>query len=111
VSQIIDSVLQLSRRDSTRQQRLDLSQWIDSFLDEFHQTLQLDGGRFHVEPDADAGPLQIHFDPTHLHQVLWNLCDNAIKHAAAAVRARRAAVAGLPRAGGRSWKSPTVARA
>ncbi len=24
----------------------------------------------------------MHFDPTHLHQVLWNLCDNALKHAA-----------------------------
>jgi two-component system sensor histidine kinase PilS (NtrC family) len=34
VSQIIDSVLQLSRRDSTRQQRLNLSQWIGSFLDD-----------------------------------------------------------------------------
>ena len=25
----------------------------------------------------------MHFDPSHLHQVLWNLCDNALKHAEA----------------------------
>jgi len=24
----------------------------------------------------------VQFDPSHLHQVLWNLCDNALKHAA-----------------------------
>jgi two-component system sensor histidine kinase PilS (NtrC family) len=25
----------------------------------------------------------VQFDPSHLHQVVWNLCDNALKHAAA----------------------------
>jgi len=24
----------------------------------------------------------VHFDPSHLHQVVWNLCDNAVKHGA-----------------------------
>ena len=24
----------------------------------------------------------MHFDPSHLHQVAWNLCDNAVKHGA-----------------------------
>ena len=83
VSQIVDNVLQLSRRDSTRQERIDLSRWLGVFLDEFYQTLQLERGVFRVEADADTGPLQVQFDPTHLHQVLWNLCDNAVKHAAA----------------------------
>ncbi len=84
VSQIIDNVLQLSRRDSTRQERVDLPQWLAAFLEEFQSTLQLERGRFRVESDADAGPLQVHFDPTHLHQVLWNLCENSIKHTAGA---------------------------
>ena len=102
VSQIIDNVLQLSRRDSTRQARLNLSQWLDAFLDEFHETLQLQRGRFRVDMDPDAGLLQVQFDPTHLHQVLWNLCDNAVKHAAAAgsepfaLRIGRIATTGRP---------------
>jgi len=82
VSQIIDNVLQLSRRDSTRQERVDLPEWLAAFVEEFASTLQVERVRFRTEVDADAGPLQVHFDPTHLHQVLWNLCENSIKHAA-----------------------------
>jgi two-component system sensor histidine kinase PilS (NtrC family) len=26
--------------------------------------------------------LEVQFDPSHLHQVVWNLCDNALRHAA-----------------------------
>ena len=84
VSQIIDNVLQLSRRDSTRQERIDLAPWADAFVEEFRQTLQLAPGRLTMESDTGKGPLQVYFDSSHLHQVLWNLCENAIKHAAAA---------------------------
>ena len=82
VSQIVENVLQLSRKDSTRQERIELSAWLDGFLDEFQQTLQLQDGRIAVENLVPG--LQVQFDPSHLHQVLWNLCDNALKHAAAA---------------------------
>jgi two-component system sensor histidine kinase PilS (NtrC family) len=81
VSQIIENVLQLSRKDSTRQERIDLSAWLEIFLAEFRQTLQLEDGRIVLEARLPA--LQVQFDPSHLHQVVWNLCDNALKHAAA----------------------------
>jgi len=81
VSQIIENVLQLSRKDSTRQERIELPTWLDGFLNEFQQTLQFEDGRIAVENLAPG--LEVHFDPSHLHQVLWNLCDNALKHAAA----------------------------
>jgi two-component system sensor histidine kinase PilS (NtrC family) len=80
VSQIIENVLQLSRRDTTRQDRIDLSAWLDGFLAEFRATLQLADGRLNLE--AEVPGLEVQFDPSHLHQVLWNLCDNALKHAA-----------------------------
>jgi two-component system sensor histidine kinase PilS (NtrC family) len=82
VSHIIENVLQLSRKDHTRQERIDLPGWIGTFLGEFGDTLQLEEGRVTVE-GATAG-LDVQFDPSHLHQVLWNLCENALKHAAAA---------------------------
>jgi two-component system sensor histidine kinase PilS (NtrC family) len=81
VSQIIENVLQLSRKDSTRQQRIDLASWLGTFLTEFRETLQLEDGRIALE--ATVPGLEVQFDPSHLHQVLWNLCDNALKHAAA----------------------------
>jgi two-component system sensor histidine kinase PilS (NtrC family) len=78
VSQIVESVLQLSRRDTTRQERIDLGTWVGAFLEEFRATVQVGPDRVALEP-APAG-LEVHFDPTHLHQVLWNLCQNALEH-------------------------------
>jgi two-component system sensor histidine kinase PilS (NtrC family) len=81
VSQIIESVLQLSRRETTRQERIELNGWLANFVQEFVATVQVDPASFRLQPDA--GDVQVQFDPTHLHQVVWNLCDNALKHAAA----------------------------
>ena len=80
VSQIIENVLQLSRKDATRQERIELPLWLDGFLNEFRETLQLQDGRVALE--VAAPDVAVQFDPSHLHQVLWNLCDNALKHAA-----------------------------
>jgi two-component system sensor histidine kinase PilS (NtrC family) len=80
VSQIIDNVLQLSRKDTTRQERVDLSAWLESFLPEFRATLQVADERIRLE--AAVPGLEVQFDQSHLHQVLWNLCDNALKHGA-----------------------------
>jgi two-component system sensor histidine kinase PilS (NtrC family) len=81
VSQIIENVLQLSRKDTTRPERIDLPTWLQGFLNEFQQTVQLEEG--HVVVENLVRGLEVQFDPSHLHQVLWNLCDNALKHAAA----------------------------
>jgi two-component system sensor histidine kinase PilS (NtrC family) len=78
VSQIIENVLQLSRRDSTRQERMDLPSWLSVALDEFAQTLQLPRDQFRFTPQLRE--LEVQFDPSHLHQVLWNLCENAVRH-------------------------------
>jgi len=80
VSQIIENVLQLSRKDSTRQERIDLSAWLATFLEELRATLQLEAGRIILREPLPG--LEVHFDPSHLHQVLWNLCVNALKHGA-----------------------------
>jgi two-component system, NtrC family, sensor histidine kinase PilS len=78
VSQIIDNVLELSRRDTTRQERLQLDSWLETLANEFRDTLQLAPERLRLTSDPTR--LQVHFDPSHLHQVVWNLCDNAVKH-------------------------------
>jgi two-component system sensor histidine kinase PilS (NtrC family) len=98
VSQIIDNILQLSRRDTTRQERLDLATWLEAFLAEYRDTRQIASERLALE--AAVPGLEVQFDPSHLHQVLWNLCDNALRHAGGAepvvVRTGRIAATGRP---------------
>lgn len=78
VSTIINNVLQLSRRESSKPTRLDLGSWLTDFLEEFCETMQVATARIGVLEDS-AG-LEVRFDPSHLHQVVWNLCDNAVKY-------------------------------
>ncbi len=81
VSGIINNVLQLSRREATKPARLALGDWLEAFLDEFCETMQV--GRMQIGVREDGEELEVRFDPGHLHQVVWNLCDNAIKYAEA----------------------------
>ena len=79
VSHIIDNVLQLSRRESSQPERFHLGPWLQDFAQEFSRTLELQEGELNAtEADAD---LEVRMDPSHLRQVLWNLCDNAVKYA------------------------------
>jgi two-component system sensor histidine kinase PilS (NtrC family) len=78
VSTIINNVLQLSRREATHPSRLTVGDWIEEFLDEFCDTMQV--SKTQIALHEDAVDLEVRFDPSHLHQVVWNLCDNAIKY-------------------------------
>jgi len=78
VSTIINNVLQLSRREATKPTRLSLGDWMEEFLGEFCETMQVPRSRIGIHEEADE--LEVRFDPSHLHQVVWNLCDNAIKY-------------------------------
>jgi len=78
VSTIINNVLQLSRREATKPTRLMLGDWLEDFLDEFCETMQVPMARIAVH--EDARDLEVRIDASHLHQVVWNLCDNAIKY-------------------------------
>ena len=103
VSHIIENVLQLSRRDTTKQERLDVTEWLSAFIAEYEQTMQLDRSTFRIDMDRNVGRIDVQFDPSHLHQVLWNLCDNAFRHGAGpdatarvAIRSGRIAATGRP---------------
>jgi len=79
VSHIIDNVLQLSRRESSRPERLHLKSWLDNFASEFVRTHMLQEGEFTVKEVPED--LEVRIDRSHLHQIMWNLCDNAVKYA------------------------------
>lgn len=91
---IIENVLQLSRRETSHPRSFPLRPWLEGFAEELCavRTLAPEQLRTRVEPDT----LEVHIDPTHLQQVLWNLCSNALEHAASPERsAELQLVAGL----------------
>ncbi len=79
VSNIVDNVLKLSRKDAAHPEELVLNDWCREFAEEFTGTLELNEGELSVH-DEDTN-VRVSMDPGHLHQVAWNLCENAIKYA------------------------------
>lgn len=79
VSTIISNVMQLSRRDVTRPEKITLVDWLQEFRAEFCQTTVTPETAIDIA--AEGADIEIRVDPTHLHQVLWNLCENALKYA------------------------------
>jgi len=82
VSTIINNVLRLSRREETHLERLSLRDWIEEFCDEFCVTMQLPSQRLTIS--GGETQIDIRVDASQLHQVMWNLCDNVLRHATAA---------------------------
>jgi two-component system sensor histidine kinase PilS (NtrC family) len=78
-------VLSLSRSEKARPERISLRDWARDFADEFVKTQELYEGA--VSLRQDSVNLEAEMDRTHLHQVVWNLCDNAVKYASAAAGA------------------------
>ena len=82
VSEIVENVMQLSRRDRTRAESIRLDKWTSDFVREFCSTLELHEGQVRIETNDES--LAVRMDPSHLHQVCWNLCENALKYASEA---------------------------
>ena len=78
VSEIVDNILQLSRKDTVRPRQLELGQWSRDFVREFETTLELFEGQLSV---LSGEEVTVFMDPGHLHQLVWNLCENAMKYA------------------------------
>jgi len=79
VSGIIESVLRLSRREEAHLERLPLQVWSEEFYEEFCETMQWPRERLQI-----TGPtieIEVRFDPSQLRQIVWNLCENAMRHA------------------------------
>jgi two-component system, NtrC family, sensor histidine kinase PilS len=78
VSTIIGNVQQLARRETTRPERMPLGEWLTEFVREFISTGGHEAGQLVAEmPDPE---LEVRVDPSHLRQILWNLCENAFRY-------------------------------
>jgi two-component system sensor histidine kinase PilS (NtrC family) len=78
VRQIIENVMSMARRENSRPERLVLGGWLAGFRDEFCATMQIPPTRLAVS--SLLGDVEVQVDPSQLRQIVWNLCENAIKY-------------------------------
>ena len=78
VNTIIENVLQISRRQSQSPTQIRLLEWSHNFRDEFCTAEGRPSAQFNVEVQPEN--LEILIDSSQLHQVVWNLCKNAMEH-------------------------------
>ncbi len=69
----------LSRREQARIERLSLPAWTEEFHEEFCETMQWPRERLTLS--GPASDLDVRVDPNQLRQIMWNLCENALKYA------------------------------
>ncbi len=80
VRQIIENVMSMARRENSRPERVILGTWLTGFRDEFCATMQIEPARFAIS--SLLGDVEIQVDPSQLRQIVWNLCENAVKYGA-----------------------------
>ncbi|MFO1418922.1 MAG: ATP-binding protein [Methylotetracoccus sp.] len=78
VNEIIENILQISRRHSSHRTNVDLGPWLSRFLSDFAEEHQLAPSPFVLSGDGRG--LRAMVDPSHLKQILDNLCSNALKY-------------------------------
>jgi two-component system sensor histidine kinase PilS (NtrC family) len=78
LNSIVENVLQLSRQQRGTPETINIYQWLIRFRDEFIATHKLQAYQMQIKIEPDS--INILFDSSQLHQVMWNLSSNAINH-------------------------------
>lgn len=74
---MVRDVLELGRRDRAKPEAIVLEPFLRGFAEEF---CAREGVSPHLVQVVVTGEATLNFDRTHLHQVLWNLMKNALRH-------------------------------
>ncbi|MCK4709247.1 MAG: hypothetical protein KAU21_11570, partial [Gammaproteobacteria bacterium] len=74
----IENILQLSRQNSNSRESINLYNWLKAFKAEFCSSQSFLPEQLTIEITPHS--TEILFDISQLHQVIWNLCTNAIAH-------------------------------
>jgi two-component system, NtrC family, sensor histidine kinase PilS len=78
INNIIENVLSISSREQTTTEEIEIFLWMKKFVCEFEQRCNLSDRD--IELDMKKNDIFVRMDPSQLHQVLWNLCENAIRY-------------------------------
>lgn len=77
LERIVRDVLEVGRRDRCHPEAIALNTALPTYVEEFQLKESVNPAVLTLEP---LPPLVLEFDRAHLHQVLWNLLGNALRH-------------------------------
>lgn len=77
LDRMVNDVLRLRRTDSAHRESFKLVDYLKTFVEQFCQIEKLNPEIFEIQLRADPNVI---FDRSHLNQVMWNLCRNAVRH-------------------------------
>lgn len=80
VNHIINDILNLSRRQPSKKEKIDLGRWLPQTLHDLQNEPELAAGRFELEFATSGQSVFCYMDAGHLKQILTNLCSNALKY-------------------------------
>jgi len=86
LNRLVAEVMELGRRDRARPEHFSLHGFLSAFIDEHAVSDPAVRRRIALSMPA---AIEVCFDRSHLHRVLWNLLVNAMRHASAAAGAIR----------------------
>ncbi len=78
LNEIIENILQLSRRERSRPEALDLNEWALGFVDEYTESNDL--GADSLRAIVQSRTVGAVADTQQLQQVIWNLVQNALRY-------------------------------
>jgi two-component system sensor histidine kinase PilS (NtrC family) len=77
LNHIVQDVLQLNQRDRVNCEAINLAEKLPLFIENLHNTESVSQGVLVLDIDSAC---TVNFDRSHLDQILWNLCRNALRY-------------------------------
>ncbi len=81
LDRMVQDVLKLNRRDRALTEHFSVADFLRTFVQQFCSIERIDAQilRLEMTPQSAIGPA-VSFDRSHLNQVMWNLCRNALRY-------------------------------
>jgi two-component system sensor histidine kinase PilS (NtrC family) len=81
LDRMVQDVLKLNRRDQALREHFNLADYLRNFAAEFCEIEKVPADIIRLEVEDTGGPAPVvSFDRSHLNQVTWNLCRNALRY-------------------------------
>jgi two-component system, NtrC family, sensor histidine kinase PilS len=77
LDRMVQDVLKLNRRDQALREQFDLADYLRTFAREFCEIEKVAPETIQIEAGFQAS---VSFDRSHLNQIMWNLCRNALRY-------------------------------